>query len=110
MYLGVHEINSKQTLICSAECVGGLKCLEVREQTEMMLNCFIVLWYKCIMKKMWIGMFNNVIYIYIIHETVMIQIHIRHYRLEKLLTENWEKKLYVIYPGTLHLLVTLHSL
>ena len=43
------------------------------------------------MKKMSIGMYNNVIYI--IHETVMIQIHIRCYRLEKLLTEKWNKTL-----------------
>ena len=38
MYLGVHEITSKQILICSAKCVGGLKHLEVTEQTEMTLN------------------------------------------------------------------------
>jgi hypothetical protein len=42
------------------------------------------------MKKMWIGMFNNVIYI--IHEIVMIQIRMRRYRLEKLLTEKWGGK------------------
>jgi hypothetical protein len=32
-------------------------------------------------------------HIYIIHETVMIQIHIRCYRIEKLLAEKWQKLL-----------------
>jgi hypothetical protein len=43
MYLGVHEINSKQILICSAKCVGGLQCLEVTEQTEMTLNLHFII-------------------------------------------------------------------
>ena len=49
------------------------------------------------MKKMWIGMFNNVIYIK--HETLMIQIHIRRYRLEKLLTEKWKKNFVLFILG-----------
>jgi len=46
------------------------------------------------MKKTCNGMFNNVIYI--IHGTVMIQIHIRRCRLEKLLTEKWKKTLFYL--------------
>jgi hypothetical protein len=43
MYPGVHEINSKQILICSAKCVGGLKRLEVTEKMEMTLNLHFII-------------------------------------------------------------------
>jgi len=43
MYLGVHEINSKQILICSAKCVGGLKRLDITEQKEMTLNLHFII-------------------------------------------------------------------
>jgi hypothetical protein len=43
MYLGVYEANSKQTLICPVKGVGGLKRLEITEQTIMTLNLHFII-------------------------------------------------------------------
>jgi hypothetical protein len=51
--------------------------------TKLTFYYINVLWKRCGLKRLTMS--------YIIHETVMIQIYIRRYRLEKLLTEKWKK-------------------